>query len=423
MIMKPAFGITHKDRLLRMSGTLVVMALALVAEPRLSAAATSLIVNNGHPSASNGNPGTESLPLLTIQAAANRATPGTTIHVREGVYNEMVVVTKSGKRHALISFVVDGDDHVVVDSPGYACFDLRGVRYIKIHGFDLTGAYGGEGTEAAHGGGIRAYPKKWNGIGASNCVFANNVVHDNDAGIWLVVSHRNLITNNVVYGSDEAPIRIKRGDYNKIINNLTFDNGIAESWGITFYGSTHTKVTHNTVVEPTGGGVYIYEGTSNLNGAIPGTPDFCVPSESAMIRDNVLVVGGSGPGDSAPLVIGSSTTTDRAPLLDQLYGPINNNYIYNLFFNEGDSNAIVSWGDFDEQTTFPSYEMLTLPEFQAKQPGYGANSIVDQPIFVDSAGGDFTLAINSPGAGQSSTGSDMGVDMTKLPAFSLTTGQ
>lgn len=123
MTMKPAFGIPRKDSLLRLSGTLVVMALALVAEPQLS-------------------------------AAANRATPGTTIQVREGVYNEMVVVTKSGKRHALISFVVDGDDHVVVDSPGYACFDLRGVRYIKIHGFELTGAYGGEGTEAAHGGAL-----------------------------------------------------------------------------------------------------------------------------------------------------------------------------------------------------------------------------------------------------------------------------
>lgn len=437
MSMKPAFGIAHEKRQARLvseiARTLVLAAVALFGSQPLSHAATTLIVNNEHPSASNSNPGTESLPLLTIQAAANLATAGTTVHVREGVYNEMVTVSKSGHAGAMISFVVDGDDHVVVDSPSYACFNLRGAKYIKIRGFELTGAYLSEGgDEVAHGGGIRAYPKRltMNAVGASNCVFANNVIHDNDAGIWLVLSHSNFIRNNVIFRSNAAPIHLKRGHYNRVINNLAFNNGqadfvegeLGERFGILFYGAVGTKVVHNTVVEPTGGGVYIYEGTANLNGAIPGTRDYCPPSKNAMVRDNVLVITGSEPpGGGAPLVIGSSMTTDRAPLLDELYGPINNIYISNLFFNESQPNAIVSWGDLRvEVLTFPHYALLTLPAFQSKHPGYGAGSIVGDPMFVDAENGDFTLAANSPAKGQSSGGTDMGVDMTKLPAFSLT---
>ncbi|MBI2837375.1 MAG: right-handed parallel beta-helix repeat-containing protein [Acidobacteria bacterium] len=419
--MKPVFGIAHPGsmwRLIpRMAPTLAVTALALLGSERLSTAATTLIVNNAHPSASNSNPGTEALPLLTIQAAANRATPGTTIHVREGVYNEMVSVSKHGHRGAMISFVVDGDDHVVIDSPSYACFNLAGASYIKIHGFEMTGAYGGEGTEVAHGGGIRAYPKNENGYGAKECVFANNVIHDNDAGIWVVLSHKNYITNNVIFNSNEASIRIKRGDYNRIKNNLTFNNGLGEAWGITFYGSVGTKVVHNTVYEPTGGGVYIYEGTSNLNGALPGTPGFCVPSEGSVVKNNILVVGGAGSGNSAPLVIGSSTTTDRAPKLDQIYGPINNEYTHNLFFNQGEPELVVSWGDFNEQSTFPYYGMLCLAELQAKSPGYGASSIAGDPMFVDPEDGDFPLAPGSPAQGTGVGGRDMGADLSKLPSF------
>ncbi len=421
--MKPEFCVAHLGSMWRLipriAPTLALAALALLGPERLSTAATTLIVNNAHPSASNSNPGTEALPLLTIQAAANRATPGTTVHVREGVYNEMVSVSKHGHRGAMISFVVDGDDHVVIDSPSYACFNLAGASYIKIHGFELTGAYGGEGTGVAHGGGIRAYPKNENGYGAKECVFANNVIHDNDAGIWVVLSHKNYIANNVIFNSNEAPIRIKRGDYNRIKNNLTFNNGLAEAWGITFYGSVGTKVVHNTVYEPIGGGVYIYEGTSNLNGAIPGTPDFCVPSEGSVIKNNILVVGSGGSGDSAPLVIGSSTTTDRAPKLDQIYGPINNQYSFNLFFNLSDPAAIVSWGDFNQVSSFPLYALLSLPEFQAKNPGYGVNSAVGDPMFVDAENGDFSLAPGSPAQGAGVGGRDIGADLSKLPSFNL----
>ncbi len=190
-----------------------------------------LFVDIDDPACDDANPGTAGLPLCHIQAAADRAAPGVTVQVRAGVYREMVLVRRSGTAGAPIRFVAHEDAHVVVDSPGYACFDLQGVEYIKIHGFELTGAWGGEGTPVAHGAGIRAYPADPAGFGVRHSVFADNVIHHNDAGIWLVYSDDNVIQDNVLYRNGEAPVRIKRGQRNEIANNLAFDNGTREHWG------------------------------------------------------------------------------------------------------------------------------------------------------------------------------------------------
>lgn len=204
-----------------------------------------LFVDVNDPTCDDANPGTPELPLCNIQAAVDRATPGTIVHVREGTYYEEVEVRTSGTAGAPVSFVTDNEECVIIDSPGEACFDLRNVEYIKIHGFELTGAWmpsssTGPITDtgeiaAGHAGGIRAFPLDENDFGVRNSLFTDNVIHDNDAGIWLVYSHNNVISDNVIYGSGEASIRIKRADGNFIYNNLVFDNGSNAKWDITFY--------------------------------------------------------------------------------------------------------------------------------------------------------------------------------------------
>ncbi|MBU2611515.1 MAG: right-handed parallel beta-helix repeat-containing protein [Chloroflexi bacterium] len=385
-----------------------------------------IFVDVNHPNCDDANPGTPELPLCSIQAAADRTTPGTHVHVREGTYYEQVEVRTSGTTDALIAFVTDNEERVVIDSPGEACFDLRNVEYIKIHGFELTGAWmPSEGAAprtdtdeiaAGHAGGIRAFPLDENGFGAQNSIFTNNVIHDNDAGIWLVYSHNNVISDNVIYGSGEASIRIKRGDNNLIYNNLIFNNGLNEHWGITFYCATGTTIHHNTVVELTGGAFYLYEGTSNLNGAQPGEEGFCKPGNETKIYDNIGVVIGDTAGDSAPMVIGSSSTTDRDPILEELYGPLNNEYHHNLWFDKYYPENVVSWGDFSECFTWEYYDLLTLEEFQLKHAGYGAFSIALDPLFVDPLHNDFRLSENSPAKGIASDGKDLGVIYDDLPA-------
>lgn len=50
----------------------------------------------GGNNASDANPGTASAPFATIQAAANVATPGTEVRIRDGIYRETVVPAYSG---------------------------------------------------------------------------------------------------------------------------------------------------------------------------------------------------------------------------------------------------------------------------------------------------------------------------------------
>ena len=52
--------------------------------------ATTYYVDKNHSSASDANPGTEDLPWLTIQHAADTMVAGDTVLIRNGVYNEHI---------------------------------------------------------------------------------------------------------------------------------------------------------------------------------------------------------------------------------------------------------------------------------------------------------------------------------------------
>ena len=61
-----------------------------------NAAGNTFVVNNQAAKASDKNPGTEAMPLKTIQAAANLARPGDTILVKAGIYREEVIPPRGG---------------------------------------------------------------------------------------------------------------------------------------------------------------------------------------------------------------------------------------------------------------------------------------------------------------------------------------
>lgn len=61
----------------------------------------------GGSNASNANPGTSAAPFATIQAAADVASPGTEIRIRDGVYRETVVPANSATQMNPITFTAD----------------------------------------------------------------------------------------------------------------------------------------------------------------------------------------------------------------------------------------------------------------------------------------------------------------------------
>ena len=93
------------------------------------------------------NPGTEAAPLKSIQLAVDRATPGTTIFVREGTYRERIDITVSGSetRGRVVLRNYPGETPVLDGSGLAASADFSGMisidsqRYVTVQGIELRG--------------------------------------------------------------------------------------------------------------------------------------------------------------------------------------------------------------------------------------------------------------------------------------------
>lgn len=97
--------------------------------------------------ATNGNdssPGTSSAPWKTLQHAADTVPAGSTVHVRGGVYNQKLKITRSGSVvQGPIVFKNDGTDTPIIDGTGLSVngieglIDLSDVNYVTIQGFEV----------------------------------------------------------------------------------------------------------------------------------------------------------------------------------------------------------------------------------------------------------------------------------------------
>ncbi len=104
------------------------------------ALASTYYVDNGHPSASDTNPGTESLPWLTIQHATETLTAGDTVFIKDGVYNEHVYPENSGNASNHIVYSAYPGDDPILDGTGVT-ESQNGIivtqHYIKLLGLEI----------------------------------------------------------------------------------------------------------------------------------------------------------------------------------------------------------------------------------------------------------------------------------------------
>ncbi len=160
---------------------------------------------------SDSNPGTRSLPFLTIQRAANATVPGNTVVVEPGNYKERVKVYTSGVSSAPIVYMADG----AVTMQG---FTIR-ADYITVKGFEITdtpnddvdgigiflqGSFCDLEDNYIHyatRGGILLYAAPGNYSQTSNCVVKNNRLYRNSQSGIEVRGANNLILKNEIWGT------------------------------------------------------------------------------------------------------------------------------------------------------------------------------------------------------------------------------
>lgn len=184
------------------------------------------------PTGNDKAPGTQSLPFLTIQKAANTAIAGNTVTVQAGNYPERVTVNRSG-----ITFEAEGT--VVTRGFSIAAND------ITIRGFEITDTP----DDSEEGFGIRFMGKR--------CILENNYIHDATRGGILLFAQPDyetltadcVVRNNRLYRNSQFGIDVRGRNHiiegNEIWGTIQHHPDWADQprWvdadGIHFHGSGH----------------------------------------------------------------------------------------------------------------------------------------------------------------------------------------
>ncbi len=148
-----------RPRVARTLVGLLALTGALAAQPATAASSTLDVALSGK----DTNPGTSAAPLRTIQAAIDRAVPGTVIRVHKGTYTQQLKIRKSGTASAPITVTNAGDGQVTVTSvqPMPSCKSsspdgnrtillISGSDYWTFQGLTIVNGVYATGTDAGN---------------------------------------------------------------------------------------------------------------------------------------------------------------------------------------------------------------------------------------------------------------------------------
>jgi len=163
----------------------------------------------------------------TIQAAIDAASPGDTIRVHNGTYNESVIVNKT------VTLIGNGSANTIIDGGGngQSILDITANR-VNISGFNVrhTGIMG-----RSLAAGISIY-------GGDNCKIENNNCSYNAMGIVLENTTNNTIANNTMIYNYWG-VNLDSSSNNTIRNNSFTSN----FFGIYLNASNNNLIINNTL--------------------------------------------------------------------------------------------------------------------------------------------------------------------------------
>ena len=172
-------------------------------------------------------------PGDSINSAVDSADPGDTIIVRDGTYNENVLVKKR-----LTIRSENGSDSTTV-----AAFMVT-EDYVNIRGFTVTGG--------DWDWGIYLY-------GVDHCIISDNHI-SNNTGILLYGSDKNDLTGNTANSNNESGIYLSHSNNNTLTNNIANSNSVCGIW---LYLSYYNTLTNNIANSNTEYGIYLDSSRNN----------------------------------------------------------------------------------------------------------------------------------------------------------------
>ena len=305
--------------------------------------------------------GSERSPLATIQAAADRAEPGTAILVKAGSYYENVEIKKSGLDDQPIWFIsADGPGQAtIVPTDQYrATIVGRGTDNIVIRDFTIDGADHRSGIEFTQGG------HDFTNLVKNIVIEGNTILDVGLDGIKIAQTENIKVIGNLVEGGREEGI-----DFTTVWNATIAQNEVRDLEGrggiVVKGGSNNIVIEDNFVHDVNVDGIIVGGWTdANLFQLFKG-----FEASNITVRDNVVQAVEKRPIN---ILAGQDSV-----ITNNVLDPQNDYYtVINL---EGDNNGLVT------RNITITDNLITRDNWLYVTPGHGEGLHLDNNV-VGNAG-------------------------------------
>lgn len=404
-------------------------------------AATYYVAMDGDDDA---NPGTMDHPWRTIQKAASTLAAGDTVYVRAGTYTEHVQALNSGNSGAEITYSNHANETVTIDGTGLdlpewsGLFDVSERQYIRVIGFRVINS-----GPTLHNPGIQAdtsnhisilnnytYNTSDSGImlwNSTDCIVDGNEVeaacyYMYNECITVGMSNNVDVRNNHVHHSQKEGICVKDGSHDCRV----YGNTVHDTAATGFYVDAQAVYTYNievfnnisydgiedgfTVASEVGGlleNVTLYNNIAYNNGWVGfDISDCCIethPMNNIRLINNTSVANGIDWGGGVV---------------------VQNPQVQNVLIRNNIASQNLSF-QIAVASSLPPGSVQTdhnlIDGFRAGEDEvYGDDYIEGNPMFINSAGGDFHIQPGSPAVDR---GSEDGAPATDFDGQSRPAGQ
>lgn len=208
-------------------------------------------------------------PYNKIKDAIDAAYPGYAIYVKNGTYNENLIINKKinldGENRTNTIINGNGEGHVIEIS----------VPNVRVSGFTIQNSGQSELNAGIKTLTLDSYVNikdniiQNNKIGIflnyayedSDATIEGNIIRNNNQGIYSQWSNNNLIKNNLIIDNEGHGIECIRSFYGRIVGNTIKNNG---KYGLYLRGSNNEGLIENNVIENNEVGLYLENSHLNI---------------------------------------------------------------------------------------------------------------------------------------------------------------